>query len=775
MVLVWDVALETRDYEKVENCLLEKIQYFESHYSLTPEIEIIQFSSVRVTISKLLPGDNKVRLESGRPDRSELNVSSPEYEQFEDALLQQSVRLGARNVIAPTIIRFSVRQISRPDEYARLLYDISQNVGDLSVFEYQARKEPSQNKPWLSEPIMRKKGLRFQDHRPNVIKENFSYHENQIEKFFKQISWHLEDGFRRQDLFGPALETDVVVDGISGSGRPTTAPSVTAGASKDLVPPPAVQVQPWPRKGDSSIGNEEIQRPTRTIVFPQKVVPNEIDATVLSLVPVSDDVQSAAEEVPAPPPTPRAESLDSNRLLVTADAEQTERVPVADQKSSQPNEDVVFADAPTSGRMKKGKERWKPKRLRSNKTSEELVVKPIQSSEDETDCSAETLPEDEPPSEVRVEKEDVAQMSKNGNLIVVSPSTINAREWWAKNKNSDPWFKIPNVGPSRDVEFEYGGVESLRLLAGSVRGDRHQFYGEPNQDAFAIGKNEKFLIVVVCDGVGNAKYSAYGSKFISYSVSRSLVRSLEEVELDDRDAIRVAITQAVQKASDQVQTWNDGALFAPDETASEVDREDLSATLVVAVIEIQPSGIDGRQVVVANVGDSPCYTFMDSTWELRTAATKDGEVLEHATSALPSEVGLPIELEFHEFVMGYREQLVLMTDGIGTSLASGRTSVGRWLGERLKEPQLAVDFLNTISFDRQGEDDDRTLVVLYDLDHAFTPPPEELNPDINAEQTNTDEFVENGPSVLNDVTQSNDIRVDNLPAESRRADGDSVD
>ena len=186
--------------------------------------------------------------------------------------------------------------------------------------------------------------------------------------------------------------------------------------------------------------------------------------------------------------------------------------------------------------------------------------------------------------------------------------------------------------------------------------------------------------------MGSAKYSAYGSKFNSYSVSRSLVRSLEEVKLGDRDVIRDAITQAVQKASDQVQTWNDGALFAPDESASEVDRQDLSATLVVAVIEIHPSGDDGRLVVMANVGDSPCYTFTDSTWELRTAVTKDGEIMDQATSALPSEVGMPVELEFHEFVMGHRAQLVLMTDGIGTALASGRTPLGQWLGERLSKP-----------------------------------------------------------------------------------------
>jgi hypothetical protein len=169
---------------------------------------------------------------------------------------------------------------------------------------------------------------------------------------------------------------------------------------------------------------------------------------------------------------------------------------------------------------------------------------------------------------------------------------------------------------------------------------------------------------------------------------------------------------------------------------------------------------------------------MDSTWELRTAATKDGAIVDQATSAIPLEVGKPVELEFHEFMMGHRAQLVLMTDGVGTSLASGRTQVGQWLGERLSHPQLAADFFQTISFDRQGEDDDRTLVVVYDLDHAFTPPLiEDLNPEINTEQTDSHEFVEDTTIAAPEAEASPlvDGRVDSPPEEMRQVDVDSVD
>jgi hypothetical protein len=344
--------------------------------------------------------------------------------------------------------------------------------------------------------------------------------------------------------------------------------------------------------------------------------------------------------------------------------------------------------------------------------------------------------EAELPKAFKTYEGDVVRRAKNGQLIVDTPSTINNREWW-----SPKWFKVPVVGPSRDLELEYGGVSTLRLMAASVRGTRHQFYGEPNQDAFAIGKNDKYVVIVVCDGVGSKAHSAYGSKYISFSVARSLAKSLETVVPGDLDAIRSCITTAVQKASDGVQTWSDGALFAPDLPSSEVPIHELSSTLVVGVIEIEASTPDGRMVVLANVGDSPCYTFVDESWTLRTAATKEGDVLEHKTDALPNEIGVPVILEWHDFVMNPREQLLLMTDGIGTSLASGQTPLGRWLGSRLSTPILAKDFLtaaqieewvDTTCFDRQGEDDDRTLVVLYDFDHAFSEKPLAPEPEINS-------------------------------------------
>jgi len=148
----------------------------------------------------------------------------------------------------------------------------------------------------------------------------------------------------------------------------------------------------------------------------------------------------------------------------------------------------------------------------------------------------------------------------------------------------------------------------------------------------------------------------------------------------------------------------------------------VSATLCVAVLDTKVDADGNRQVVLACVGDSPCYTLRGTKWTIRSTATKEGAILEHGTQALPVPFGEDPRHDVFEFLLSKDEVLVLMTDGIGTSLASGDTAVGQWLAPRLYGPALVRDFaallqyefLNSVTYDRQTEDDDRTLAIVYD-------------------------------------------------------------
>ena len=57
--------------------------------------------------------------------------------------------------------------------------------------------------------------------------------------------------------------------------------------------------------------------------------------------------------------------------------------------------------------------------------------------------------------------------------------------------------------------------------------------------------------------------------------------------------------------------------------------------------------------------------------------------------------------------------ILLMTDGVSTSLGDGSYPVARFLAPRLAQPQNMGDYFDSLNFDRRGEADDRTLVAIY--------------------------------------------------------------
>jgi len=307
----------------------------------------------------------------------------------------------------------------------------------------------------------------------------------------------------------------------------------------------------------------------------------------------------------------------------------------------------------------------------------------------------------------------------DGQLITDLASTLNAKPWYSPN-----WKKLPNNGPSRDLELTAGSIGDLRLMAASTRGTKHQYYGDENEDSFHVAQTNSgsHVVVAVADGVSSAKYSSYGSRVLSFMISESIVDEIEQSSDESELDIRSVIDAAIRRASDRAQSWHVGELYAPSESPDENSYRQVSATLCVAVLGTKVDADGNRPVVVACVGDSPCYTLRGMKWTIRSAVTKEGALLEHSTPALPVPLGADPRHEVFEFLLSKDEVLVLMTDGIGTSLASGETSVGRWLAPRLYGPALAQDFaallqyefLNTVTYDRQTEDDDRTLAIVYD-------------------------------------------------------------
>jgi hypothetical protein len=311
------------------------------------------------------------------------------------------------------------------------------------------------------------------------------------------------------------------------------------------------------------------------------------------------------------------------------------------------------------------------------------------------------------PSEMPDTQVQEYQRAINGAITVAPGAASNARRWWELNNFA--------AGESaRDIEADFVKSENFVVAGMSIRGASHQENGAPNQDAFSITFARDYLVAVVSDGVSAAKHSGYGSRYMSTKVSRgiALVLDQQSSELDDLD-IQKIITSAISESSKSLMNWTVDSFEAPTAATDQVKPQDMAATLTVAVIPNEIDSENQRKMTLAFIGDSPCYILAEDAWNIMTPATKEGLIVENSTSWVPGSVVGEVTPAFVVFEVRDQDVILLMTDGVSTSLGDGSYPVARFLAPRLAQPQNMGDYFDSLNFDRRSEADDRTLVAIY--------------------------------------------------------------
>lgn len=76
-------------------------------------------------------------------------------------------------------------------------------------------------------------------------------------------------------------------------------------------------------------------------------------------------------------------------------------------------------------------------------------------------------------------------------------------------------------------------MRDFKAFGASIRGVYHAYAKLPNQDAFLIRKNQKGLLLVLCDGLGSKKDSQVGAKRLCESVEKALnVINIQDCNLE---------------------------------------------------------------------------------------------------------------------------------------------------------------------------------------------------------------------------------------------------
>jgi serine/threonine protein phosphatase PrpC len=307
----------------------------------------------------------------------------------------------------------------------------------------------------------------------------------------------------------------------------------------------------------------------------------------------------------------------------------------------------------------------------------------------------------------------IAEFTVNGNPILGRGTSINAKPWWKSG-----YWKVGEDEGFREMEVDIGTAGTLAVIGATIRGGKHRYQGGPNQDSYAILHDESvqsYLLIAVSDGVSNAQFSGYSSRKLVRHTVRAMARSLaiEPERIWTSKDLQEIANSAIINAADGMRVWETDDLDSPKVPSSQATIYDLSATLTVAIVPTNPLPNGNRPATVGFVGDSPSYILQNDTWQLITPAIKQGDVMDQSTAALPLQDNSKLKVDWIDVELAPGSALLVVTDGIGTSLDNGNTTLGEYLLSEWARPCSMKQFTNALDFDRSGEDDDRTVVAVW--------------------------------------------------------------
>lgn len=256
------------------------------------------------------------------------------------------------------------------------------------------------------------------------------------------------------------------------------------------------------------------------------------------------------------------------------------------------------------------------------------------------------------------------------------------------------------------------GTPRLTVRAASARGLAHQQYGDPRQDdhGMAFTTDGTQLVAVVCDGVSSGTWSHLAARIGAEDGSLLVARLLETTPAAEIDWLEVFGRLS--------RTMHDLCATLPSHDPQDVELTDrqvadkMATTIIIAVIGITTD--DGTHpVTVVRFGDTSGWILdEDEGWiALGDIKNEGATIAESGTPCLPF---VPAEAPpVVETRLGPGGVLVLMTDGVGDPLGSGRGEVGTALGRLWAQPPHPLEFASQVCFGRKSYDDDRGVLAIW--------------------------------------------------------------
>lgn len=234
-------------------------------------------------------------------------------------------------------------------------------------------------------------------------------------------------------------------------------------------------------------------------------------------------------------------------------------------------------------------------------------------------------------------------------------------------------------------------LDHYEVRAASRLGKSHAYRREPRQDDYFVttAAEDRYLVTLVADGLGSAKYSHYGSHWTCRLLAKS-------IDLHLRDSVG-EIAPMIDRAALELKKHFDSHF------QDESDINMLSTTIVGLI-----APLSGGKGIGFRIGDSDLMVNSRTGWKSVFESPAVGMIADTATKAFPSTTTPEVTV-----VDIGSDCLLLGTDGVFGPLEQSPDVVGATFSTELGGPVDEVTFMRLIGFNRRGAHDDRTAVAVW--------------------------------------------------------------
>lgn len=318
-----------------------------------------------------------------------------------------------------------------------------------------------------------------------------------------------------------------------------------------------------------------------------------------------------------------------------------------------------------------------------------------------------------------------------------APEAAPVPATWATRPAEGPWCP-PSVaahGPAWLADAAPGDVATFagtvapgwRVVAASVRGRTHAHRGDFREDAFAVRATEGLVVLCAADGAGSSPLSRIGAELACRETAQGVVAKLAPERAYLRELRRDELAHAVGHAIG-LSVWETCRTLHAVAGASATAPADYRCTLLVAAWYAAAADV---LVATSQVGDGAIVAWRRDGAVVRLGAPDSGDFAGEVRTFLPDAQAPERASHVRVADAAGLDALALLTDGVDDPLhpveqtaaalwaqwSRGEAAVLPHVAQRAVGPVLGTAddgaaLADWLGFERRGENDDRTAVVL---------------------------------------------------------------